>query len=148
MTAFAKSSANILFTSAVFIGASFSPVLALQPMSPASPMAPEQDPAVSQIASKCGLKDGAYTGPVTDAYYGPLQVQANVQGGCVVSVDVLQYPRDRSTSRRINDQALPILQSEVISAQSGRISAVSGATLTSRAYIRSLGTALGQAGAK
>jgi uncharacterized protein with FMN-binding domain len=73
-------------------------------------------------------------------------VQANISGSCIRSVDVLQYPADRRTSRSINDQALPRLHSEVIRAQSGRIDIVSGATLTSRAYIGSLRDALAQAG--
>jgi uncharacterized protein with FMN-binding domain len=64
-----------------------------------------------------------------------------------VSVDVLQYPADRRTSRSINAQALPMLESEVVRAQSDRVNIISGATLTSAAYLRSLNGALGQAGA-
>ena len=75
-----------------------------------------------------------------------MQVQANIQNGRLASVEVLQYPADRRTSRRINDDALPMLESEVISAQSARVDIISGATLTSRAYLRSLNSALGQAG--
>jgi len=92
------------------------------------------------------LRDGSYRGPITDAYYGQVQVQANVQGGRLVSVDVLQYPADRRTSRAINSHALPILESEVVTAQSSHVDLVSGATLTSSAYLRSLNKALGQAG--
>jgi uncharacterized protein with FMN-binding domain len=101
---------------------------------------------VVPIAAACHFHDGAFAGQVFDAYYGEVQVQANVSGGCVTSIDVLQYPADRRTSRRINDQALPILQSEVIRAQSGKVDIVTGATLTSRAYIRSLKDALDKAG--
>jgi uncharacterized protein with FMN-binding domain len=75
-----------------------------------------------------------------------LQVQASISGGRIVSVKALQYPADRRTSQRINNQALPELQSEVIAAQNTRVDIVSGATLTSEAYIRSLKSALGQAG--
>jgi uncharacterized protein with FMN-binding domain len=39
-----------------------------------------------------------------------------------------------------------MLQSEVIRAQSGKVDIITGATLTSRAYIRSLKDALSQAG--
>ncbi|MGA2491460.1 MAG: FMN-binding protein [Roseiarcus sp.] len=99
------------------------------------------------VASNAGrYRDGAYIGDVVDAYYGPLQVQASISGGRIVSVKVLQYPADRRTSQRINNQALPELQSEVIAAQNTRVDIVSGATLTSEAYMRSLNSALGQAG--
>jgi uncharacterized protein with FMN-binding domain len=104
------------------------------------------DATVVPVAAACHFHDGAFTGQVFDAYYGAVQVQANVSGGCVTSIDVLQYPADRRTSRRINDQALPMLQSEVIQAQSGKVDIITGATLTSRAYIRSLRDALDKAG--
>ena len=104
------------------------------------------DSAIVPVAAACRFRDGAFTGQVFDAYYGEVQVQARISGGCVASIDVLQFPADRRTSRKINDQALPMLQSEVIWAQSGRIDIVSGATLTSRAYIASLKDALAQAG--
>ena len=90
--------------------------------------------------------DGAFTGPSTDAYYGQLQVRANLQNGRLVSVEVLDYPDHSRTSRRINDRALPQLQSEAIQAQSGKVDIISGATLTSRAYQRSLKAALAKAG--
>ena len=104
------------------------------------------DAAIVPVAAACHFRNGAFTGQVFDAYYGEVQVQANISSGCVASIDVLQYPAERRTSRRINDQALPLLQSEVIQAQSGKIDIITGATLTSRAYIRSLRDALAQAG--
>ena len=118
-----------------------------QQPAPASsaPLSAGDKPSV--VASNAGrYRDGAYVGDVVDAYYGPLQVQASVSGGRIVSVKTLQYPADRRTSQRINSQALPELQSEVIAAQNTRVDIVSGATLTSEAYIRSLKSALGQAG--
>lgn len=90
-------------------------------------------------------RDGTYRGRVSDAYYGSVQVQANIRGGQLVSVGILQYPNDRRTSRYINAQAIPILQRETIRAQSAHIDTVSGASLTSRAYIRSLSSALSSA---
>jgi uncharacterized protein with FMN-binding domain len=74
-----------------------------------------------------------------------MQVQATIQGGQLASVKVLQYPADRRTSRAINSQALPLLQQEAISAQNASIDTVSGATLSSQAYIKSLSGALKQA---
>ena len=70
-----------------------------------------------------------------------------VTNHAIASIKVLNYPSDRRTSRYINSQALPMLQEEVMAADSANIDTVSGATLTSEAYIRSLGTALQQAGA-
>lgn len=89
--------------------------------------------------------DGTYTGSTADAYYGYVQVKATIQGGKLTAVDFLQYPSDRSTSRYINSQAMPLLQQEAISAQSANVSGVSGATDTSMAFIQSLGNALAQA---
>lgn len=89
-----------------------------------------------------GLRDGSFTGPAEDAYYGTVQVQAQVQAGQLVKVRILQYPSDRRTSRYINGQALPMLQQEAISAQSARIDFVSGATLSSGAFVKSLAGAL------
>jgi len=107
---------------------------------------PDQARLVQLAANGRHYRDGTYTGPSVDAYYGLVQVQANIQGGRLISVEVLQYPSDRRTSRAINTQALPILESEVISAQSTRVDTVTGATLTSAAYLRSMGEALHQAG--
>ena len=97
--------------------------------------------------NKIRYSDGSFTGASFDAYYGQVQVQVNIQGGQIISVDVLDYPRHSGTSRAINRQALPMLESAVIQAQSTRINAVSGASLTSNAYLRSLKGALKQAGA-
>jgi len=97
---------------------------------------------VAQTLPSGKLADGNYQGPLADAYYGDVQVQAIVQNGQIASVRVLKYPADRNTSRYINSQALPILEQEVIQAQSGQVDIVSGATLTSEAFMQSLNGAL------
>ncbi len=97
------------------------------------------------VGSNARYADGTYTGPVTDAYYGPIQIQAIVQGGRLVGIKVLQYPSDRRTSVLINRQALPMLRDEAVSAQSAKVDIISGATLTSKAFIRSLDGALSEA---
>jgi len=89
--------------------------------------------------------DGTYTGPIVNAFYGLVQVRVTVHGGDVVRIEALRYPSDRRVSVRINRQALPMLRDEVISAQSANVDIVSGATLTSRGFIASLGAALQQA---
>ena len=103
--------------------------------------------ALTVAANGSGYADGTYTGPVTDAYYGLIQIQAIVQGGRLVGIKVLQYPSDRRTSIAINHQALPMLRDEVVAAQSANVDIISGATLTSEAFIQSLGGALKQAAA-
>ncbi|ODU56674.1 MAG: hypothetical protein ABS99_05650 [Acetobacteraceae bacterium SCN 69-10] len=106
----------------------------------------QRNPLVQLVAhTRGGYRDGSYTGPAFSAYYGWVQVQANIRGGSLVSVRVLRYPSDRSTSRRIAHIALPRLEREVIRAQSAHVHAVSGATLTSDAFLRSMDAALRRA---
>jgi len=90
-------------------------------------------------------KDGQYTGPSVDAFYGFVQVQATVSGGKLVDVQFLSYPSDRQNSIQINSQAMPYLTQEAIAAQSANVNIVSGATDTSQAFIQSLASALSQA---
>lgn len=112
---------------------------------PAYPDAPARVvPAGMQLAAQ-GYADGVYTGPPADAYYGIIQIQALVQGGQLTALKVLKYPSDRRTSISINRQALPMLRDEAISAQSANVDIISGATLTSRAFIQSLRGALKKA---
>jgi uncharacterized protein with FMN-binding domain len=101
--------------------------------------------AAMSVPVSASYADGTYVGPVVDAYYGPIQIQAVIQNGRLASVQVLQYPADRRTSISINRQALPMLRDEVVSAQSARVDIISGATLTSEAFLRSLEGALKQA---
>jgi len=113
----------------------------------AAPSAPPTQPTspsgntVTRVAAS-GYRDGAFTGPVTNAYYGLMQVRATVRDGRLVAVDILRFPSDRRRSVFINRVALPILRDEVVQAQSSRVDIVSGATLSSRAFIASLDHAL------
>ena len=99
----------------------------------------------TENTSSLQLKDGTYTGTAADALYGYIQVEAVVQGSKLTDVVFLQSPNDRSTSRQINSNAMPILKQEAISAQSSQVDGVSGATDSSQAFIQSLGSALQQA---
>jgi uncharacterized protein with FMN-binding domain len=92
------------------------------------------------------LHDGSFVGNHYDAYYGIVQVQATVKNGQLVEVKTLKYPNHSGESRSINNQALPILQRQAVQAQSAHVRIVSGATLTSKAYISSLNDALVLAG--
>ena len=104
---------------------------------------PTPTPVVTANIGK--FKNGTYSGPAVDAYYGTVQVSATIQGGKLADVQFLQYPNDRSTSIRVNTHAMPILKSEAIQAQSASVDGVSGATATSGAFQQSLGAALATA---
>lgn len=93
-------------------------------------------------AKAATLHDGTFDGGTYDAYYGPVQVEIIVQSGRVVDALALQFPGHRRTSIAINNQAIPYLKQEVVQAQNARINIISGATLTSRAYIKSLADAI------
>ena len=112
---------------------------------PAYPNAPRPVIRTGMKLAAHAYADGVYTGPAADAYYGIIQIQALVQGGRLTALKVLRYPSDRRTSVSINRQALPMLRDEAIVAQSANVDIISGATLTSRAFIQSLGGALKKA---
>ena len=95
--------------------------------------------------SNSGLRDGQYVGDVTDAYYGNVQVEAIIQGGRITNVQFLDFPQDRRTSQRINSYAVPVLQNEAIQSQNAYVDIISGATLTSEAFVQSLQSALNRA---
>jgi uncharacterized protein with FMN-binding domain len=106
---------------------------------------PNPIPTPIVVANSGKYKDGTYTGPVVNAYYGNVQVSALVHGGRLTDVTFLQYPKDRNNSVRINARAMPILKSEAITAQSASVNGASGATATSDAFKQSLGSALATA---
>jgi uncharacterized protein with FMN-binding domain len=103
---------------------------------------PVQSTSPTVNGTTVAYKDGQYTGQSADAYYGNIQVKVTIQGGKISNVEFLQYPSDRSTSVRINSQAMPFLKQEAIQAQSANVDGVSGATDTSQAFIQSLTSAL------
>jgi len=100
------------------------------------------DPQIQTVA----LHDGTFVGGTYDAYYGTVQVQATIRNGSIASVNALKFPNHSGTSRSINRQALPYLLQEVMAKQSSKVDIIGGATLTSRAYMKSLRDALVQSG--
>jgi uncharacterized protein with FMN-binding domain len=90
-------------------------------------------------------KDGTYDGPVVDAYYGNVQVEAIIRGGKITDVQFLDYPKDRRTSRSINQRVMPWLTQEAVQVQNANVDLISGATFTSQAFAQSLQSALDQA---
>ncbi len=112
---------------------------------PASPASSTPSTPSTSPVSQGKYKDGAYTGNVTDAFYGNVQVKAIIQNGKIADVQFLQYPNDRRTSIEINSQAMPVLTAEAIKVQSAEVDTVTGATQTSQAFKQSLQSALDQA---
>lgn len=110
---------------------------------------PEPDAQASSgsdaTTSSTGLNDGTYTGDSTSTPYGPVQVEIVVSGGSITSANAVIYPNSSGHDQMINSQAVPILNSEVLSAQGDQISMVTGATYTSEGYLTSLQSALDQA---
>jgi uncharacterized protein with FMN-binding domain len=85
---------------------------------------------------------GTFTGPDEDTSpYGEVQVQITVANGKITAANDVQQPQDS-----IGANAVSQLNSEVLTAQSANVQAVSGATYTSNGYITSLQQAVDQAG--
>ncbi len=88
---------------------------------------------------------GTFTGSAVQTPYGPVQVQVTVSNGKVTAAKAVAYPSGGGRDQQINGYAIPILNSEAVSASSASIQMVSGATFTSNGYINSLQSALDQA---
>jgi len=85
---------------------------------------------------------GTFTGDAVDTRWGPVQVRVTVQNGKVTAADVVQVPNGNHRDEEINAYAVPVLNQEVLDAQSAGIDTVSGATVTSDGYVQSLQSAL------
>ncbi|WP_413248885.1 FMN-binding protein [Sinomonas flava] len=83
-----------------------------------------------------------YAGKAVSTRFGTVQVQITVQNGKVTDVTALKLTDAERKSQMISAQAAPILRSEVLQAQSADVQTVSGATVTSDAYLTSLQAAL------
>jgi uncharacterized protein with FMN-binding domain len=121
--------------------------VASQPAQPAPVASQPDQPAPAQLpaattpaaATSGACQGNVVDGPTVDTRWGPVQVEAVVSAtGQICNVDAIQSPNSHGRSVRINDFALPILHTEVMDAQTANIDSVSGATITSRAYQRSL----------
>ena len=101
-------------------------------------------PQASSSGNSSNIK--TYTGSVAQTRWGPVQVKITVQDGKLTKGTVLQQPNGNRRDQEINDQALPILIDETVSAQNAKIDMVSGATVTSEGYLQSLQAAIDEAG--
>jgi len=97
-------------------------------------------PTDAPVVESTGACDGdLVTSPTALFRWGGIQLQVHfTRTNAICEVEVLQYPNDRSKSIAINERALPVYNSEAVSANSAGISAVSGATDSWEAYTAAL----------
>jgi uncharacterized protein with FMN-binding domain len=105
-----------------------------KPATPASPVATGGPVATGPARQATGASE--------QYGYGTLAVRVTVQGSRIADISVATLQTAEPLSQQIADQAIPILRSEVLSAQGAQINGVSGATYTSEAYAASLQSAL------
>jgi hypothetical protein len=89
-----------------------------------------------------GGRSRTVNGTVARTRWGPVQVQITIAGKRITDVRTLLRPSGNDRDDEINDYALPRLRAEVLAAQSARVDAVSGATVTTGGYLESLQAAL------
>ena len=115
---------------------------------PATPAvsAGTSQPMASGTGSSSASPARTVTGAAASTPYGPMQVRLTLSGAKITKVTVVQRTNDGTESNQIDGNAIPTLTRETLAAQSARIDAVSGASYTSSGYVRSLQSALDQAG--
>jgi uncharacterized protein with FMN-binding domain len=102
-------------------------------------------PTTHAAATTAPASSRSVDGPAIGTPYGDVQVRVVLRGTQIVDVEPLTLPSDRSRSRRISQEAAPLLRSEALHAQSANIDLLSGASYTSEGYAESLQGALDSA---
>jgi uncharacterized protein with FMN-binding domain len=108
------------------------------------PVKPKPTPTPTPTPTS-SVPSGSFTGSNVNFRFGSIQVTIAVDNGKITDVKANATPH-AARSIFIDQQALPILRHEVLKAQSASIDTVSGATLTTEAYVQSLQAALQTAG--
>lgn len=85
---------------------------------------------------------GTYKGTAVQTRFGPVQVQITVSNGKITDITALQLTNTDGKSIQISNRAAPLLRSKVLAAQSADVQTVSGATITSDAYLTSVQAAI------
>lgn len=81
-------------------------------------------------------------GSAVNTKYGAVQVEVTIANKKITNVTVPQYPSGGGRDAEINSSAIPQLVAQALTAQSGTIDGVSGATFTSQGFETSLQSAL------
>lgn len=101
---------------------------------------PQAEPAASPASADPAA--ASFTGQLIESERGPVQVQISVLDGKIVTAEAVVYPNESKKDRKLNAKALPILNAATVKAQNANLDAVSGATVTSEAYMQSLQSAI------
>lgn len=101
--------------------------------------------AVAEAAAD-GSGATTVTGDAVSTEYGDVQVEITVEDGAITAAEAVAYPTGDHHSEQINAYAVPQLEQETVDAGDADIDAVSGATITSDAYVESLQSAIDAAG--
>jgi uncharacterized protein with FMN-binding domain len=109
--------------------------------------------ATSKVTTKTTVKtttkkSGTFLGAAYQTQYGAVQVSVTVKSGKITKVAVPIYPNSQPRDVMINSQAIPMLEQEVMQAQSSNINNITGASFTAQGFYMSLVSALGKAGLK
>lgn len=102
----------------------------------------------STTAGNTATATASATGADTTYPYGQLAVAVTVADGRISKVTLASISERDPRSAEIDQQAIPLLEQQVITADSASITGISGATYTSDAFIQSLTTALAKLGFK
>jgi uncharacterized protein with FMN-binding domain len=103
------------------------------------------DSGDASTSTKDSSGSGTVNGPSVSTRWGPVQVQVKIKSGRITDVVAVQYPTGERRDEEINSYALPLLHDQVMAAQGANIDGVSGATVTTEGYVRSLQAALDSA---
>jgi uncharacterized protein with FMN-binding domain len=110
-----------------------------------APKSSGKSTGATQSSTKPSTKPQTFVGPAVSNQYGTVQVAVTVSGSQIKDVRALQLPSGDGRTNEISAQVGPLLQQEVMNAQSGQIDTISGASYTSDSYRQSLQAALDKA---
>jgi uncharacterized protein with FMN-binding domain len=100
-------------------------------------------PGPGKKAKHASDPERSATGPGVNYNYGILSVRVTVSGHKILKVGIASIDDGGNPrSQYIDQQSIPILEQEVMQAQSGSIQGVSGASYTSAGFVQSLQAAL------
>ncbi|WP_328768119.1 FMN-binding protein [Streptomyces sp. NBC_00286] len=102
-----------------------------------APSASASSGSGSSGSSGSGTSNQVIAGSTLNTEKGPVQVEVTFEGHTISSVRMLQQPNHPQT-----EAAVPKLIESTLEAQSADIDTVSGATITSEGYVKSLQAAI------
>jgi len=110
----------------------------------ATPLTTLTGPIPAYAAARIGAPVHVVIGPSTNMRWGPVRVTIIVRGRRITDIKVTA-PIERARSAIINNRAVPMLRGEALRAQTANVQFISGATMTSKAFVTSLQAAMKQA---